>query len=65
MHEVWFAQGVYGVDIQGMADHGELGGNSLVNKEGERSFVFLVFFWSYVPFSFQSSRLISEAFITI
>jgi hypothetical protein len=35
MHKVWFAQGVYGVDFQGMADHGELEGNSLVNKKGK------------------------------
>lgn len=65
MHKVRFARGVSGVDFQGMADHGQMGDNRLGEQQRGKEFCFSVSLWSDIPFSFQSSRLISEAFITI
>jgi len=52
MHKVWFAQGVYGVDFRGMADHGELGDDHLGERERGKEFCFLVSPWSDIPFSY-------------
>ena len=58
--------GVYGVDFQGMADHGELGDDHLGERERGKEFcVFDVSLVRHSFFSFQSSRLISEASLTI